>query len=302
MVIRNVGVLGLGNIGSSIAKLLAQSGFIVHGYDPREEARLRLTDDGGESHESAISVVGESEVIITSLPSAVALTQVLEETVTLLAGKVLIETSTLDLQSKMMAYKIVTSAGGQIVDSPLSGTAMQAAKGDVVAYASADEGVIDQVIDVLDGFNRRTYRLGSYGTGSKMKYIANLLVAVHNVSTAEALVLAKRAGLDLDEAIEVIADGAGGSRMLEVRGPMMAAGTYGAPGMNVGVFMKDIAVISSYARDLGVPTPLLSASTPIYAAAVAHGWSNSDTASVYAILSDMANLKRDKLPEEKGSS
>lgn len=297
---RKVGVLGLGNIGSSVAMLLVKSGFEVSGFDPRCEARDQLVKDGGVPHLSAAGVARDSEVVITSLPSANSLHQVLDETLEFLTGKVLIETSTLDLKSKDAAYERVTGAGGQIVDSPLSGTAMQALKGDVVAYASADEGVIDRVTDVLNGFNRKTYRLGAYGTGSKMKYIANLLVAVHNVATAEALVLAKRAGLDLDEAIKIVADGAGGSRMLEVRGPMMAGDLYGEPGMNVGVFMKDIAVIGDYARDLGVPTPLLSASTPIYAAALAHGWENSDTSSVFAILSDMANLNRTRVPQEEG--
>jgi 3-hydroxyisobutyrate dehydrogenase-like beta-hydroxyacid dehydrogenase len=157
---------------------------------------------------------------------------------------------------------------------------------------------VDSVQDVLDGFNRKTYDLGEYGTGTKMKIIANLLVAIHNVSTAEAMVLAEKSGLDLNKVIEVVADGAGGSRMLEVRGPMMAGGTYGEQGMNVGVFMKDIAIIGDYARELGVAIPLLNSSVPIYTSALSHGWGMSDTASVYAILADMANLDRKPTKEE----
>jgi L-threonate 2-dehydrogenase len=297
--VRTVGVIGLGNIGASIAMHLVRNGFTVVGYDVRAEANAQLATDGGTALGSPAEVAAQAEVVISSLPSVAALDAVLEEIRPHIGGKVFIETSTLPLETKAAAYEVVVAAGGQIVDCPLSGTAMQAKKGDVVAYASADEGVVASVQDVLDGFNRKTYDLGPYGTGSKMKFIANLLVAVHNVSTAEALVLAKKAGLDLNQAVDILADGAGGSRMLEVRGPMMANDSYGEPGMNVGVFMKDVAIITDYARSLGAPTPLLNATAPIYTSANAHGWGGSDTASVYAVLADMANLDRKKTSQEE---
>lgn len=280
---------------------LANKGFKVIGFDVRAEANEQLVVDGGTPAASAAAVAEQAEVLISSLPSVAALDAVLAEIEPHVSGKVFIETSTLPLEVKLAAKERVLAAGGQMVDSPLSGTAMQAKKGDVVAYASADPGVVASVQDVLDGFNRKTYDLGEYGTGSKMKIIANLLVAIHNVSTAEALVLAKKAGLDLNQAVDVLADGAGGSRMLEVRGPMMANDGYGQPGMNVGVFMKDIAIISDYARSIGAPIPLLNSATPIYTSALAHGWGGSDTASVFAILADMANLGRTPVAEEGNS-
>jgi 3-hydroxyisobutyrate dehydrogenase-like beta-hydroxyacid dehydrogenase len=280
---------------------LANKGFKVVGFDVRAEANQQLVADGGTPAASAAAVAEQAEVLISSLPSVAALDAVLAEIEPHVSGKVFIETSTLPLEVKLAAKERVLAAGGQMVDSPLSGTAMQAKKGDVVAYASADPGVVASVQDVLDGFNRKTYDLGEFGTGSKMKIIANLLVAIHNVSTAEALVLAKKAGLDLNLAVDVLADGAGGSRMLEVRGPMMANDGYGQPGMNVGVFMKDIAIISDYARSIGAPIPLLNSATPIYTSALAHGWGGSDTASVFAILADMANLGRTPVAEEGNS-
>lgn len=278
---------------------LVKNGFVVVGFDVRPEPNQQLAADGGMALGSPAEVAAKADVLISSLPSPYALTSVLSEIAPHVKGKVLIETSTLGLDDKEAAHTAMKAAGGQIVDCPLSGTAMQAKKGDVVAYASADEGVVASIQDVLDGFNRKTYDLGAYGMGSKMKYIANLLVAVNNVATAEALVLAQKAGLDLDKTIEVVSDGAGGSRMLEVRGPMMANGTYGEPGMNVGVFMKDVALIGDYARKLGAPIPVLNSTTPIYTSALAHGWGDSDTSSVYAVLADMANIDRKKTPQER---
>jgi L-threonate 2-dehydrogenase len=286
-----VGVIGLGNIGSSIAMHLVGNGFEVVGYDVRPEANEELEGCGGRPAQGAAEVAERCDVIITSLPSAAALEQVIAEIREHLAGKVLVETSTLSLEAKSRAYDETVAAGGQIVDCPLSGTAMQARQGDVIAYVSADEGLAERIQPVLDGFTRATYQLGAYGTATKMKLIANLLVAVHNVAAAEALVLAQKAGLDLETAVAVIGDGAGSSRMLQVRGPMMADGTWDQPGMNVGVFVKDIAIITALAQELESPTPLLASSAPIYAAAMAQGWSGSDTASVYAVLAGMANVE-----------
>jgi 3-hydroxyisobutyrate dehydrogenase len=235
---------------------------------------------------------------VTSLPSEAALDAVLDDVLPHLSGKVLIETSTFSLDAKLAAHERVVAAGGQIVDCPLSGTAMQAREGDVIAYTSGDEGVVAGVQAVIDGFTRASYELGAFGTATKMKIVANLLVAVHNVATAEALVLAQKAGLDLERAVEVLGDGAGSSRMFQVRGPMMAGGTYDEPGMNVGVFVKDVAIITAFAQQLGSPTPLLASSAPVYASAMAHGWAGSDTASVYAVLAGMANIEPTRLRKE----
>jgi L-threonate 2-dehydrogenase len=123
--------------------------------------------------------------------------------------------------------------------------------------------------------------------------VANLLVAVHNVATAEALVLAMKAGLDPAMVVEVVGAGAGSSRILQLRGPMMAAGTYSPPTMKVDVFDKDLQIIDAFARQLACPTPLLDAAAPIYAAAAAMGHGSDDTAAVCAVLERLADYRRE---------
>ena len=108
----------------------------------------------------------------------------------------------------------------------MSGTGAQAAVKDLVVYASGDTGAIRRLEPMFLGFARKVYDLGAYGNGSKMKFIANHLVAIHNVATAEAMVLAMKAGLDPHQTVEVIRSGAGTSRIFELRAPMMAANTY----------------------------------------------------------------------------
>ena len=133
-----------------------------------------------------------------------------------------------------------------------------------------------------------------FGNGSKMKFVANLLVAIHNVSTAEALVLGIKAGLKPEDIFKVITDGAGNSRMFEIRGPMMVAGDYGDATMKNSVWQKDMQIIADFARSRDCPTPLFSATEPLYKAAMEQGRGTQDTASICAVLEAMAGL-----PERK---
>ncbi len=125
-----------------------------------------------------------------------------------------------------------------------------------------------------------------------MKYVANLLVAIHNVAAAEAFILGMKAGLDAATIYKVIGDGAGSSRMFQVRGPQMVAGRYDEATMKVEVWQKDMKIIGEYATQLGAPTPLFNASAALYTAAMAQGFEKQDTASVCAVLESMARVRR----------
>jgi 3-hydroxyisobutyrate dehydrogenase-like beta-hydroxyacid dehydrogenase len=117
-------------------------------------------------------------------------------------------------------------------------------------------------------------------------------VAIHNVAAAEAFILGMKAGLDAQTIYKVIADGAGSSRMFQVRGPQMVAGRYDEATMKVEVWQKDMKIIGDYATRLGVPTPLFNASAALYTAAMAQGFEKQDTASVCAVLESMARVRR----------
>jgi 3-hydroxyisobutyrate dehydrogenase-like beta-hydroxyacid dehydrogenase len=179
-----------------------------------------------------------------------------------------------------------------MLDCPISGTGAQAKRRDVVVYASGDAKAIKRLRPLFAGFARATHDLGAFGNGSRMKFVANLLVAIHNVASAEAMVLGMKAGLDPQLVYDMVASGAGNSRIFELRGPMMVRNRYDEPTMKVAVWQKDMAVIDAFAKLLGSPTPLFAASRPIYAAALAAGHAAHDTASVCAVLEAKAGLKR----------
>jgi putative dehydrogenase len=288
-----VGVVGLGIMGSAMSANLVRAGFIVRGYDVLARRRAELKRAGGQPVRSIRDLARQAPIVITSLPSTQALLEVSAELVAVgNAGQIVIETSTLPIAAKEEACKLLAQRSVTLLDCPLSGTGAQAKVKDLAVYASGPRSAYRRCVPVFGGFARTHYFLGAFGTGSKMKFLANLLVAIHNVSTAEAMVLGMKAGLDLDVAVKVLGDGAGSSRMLQVRGPMMARGDYSSAAMKVAVWQKDMRIIGEFARSLDCPTPLFAATTAIYNAAMAQGFGESDTASVCAVLERMAKARR----------
>jgi 3-hydroxyisobutyrate dehydrogenase-like beta-hydroxyacid dehydrogenase len=231
-------------------------------------------------------------VIITSLPSAHALADVAAELAkSAKRGTVVVETSTLPIEVKTAARDALAKRGVILLDCPLSGTGAQARTGDLVVYGSGKHAAFKKAVPVLNGFSRGHYYVGKFGNGSKMKFAANLLVAIHNVSAAEAVVLARRSGLDAALAVKVLGDGAGSSRMLQVRGPMMARRAYTPATMSNKLWQKDMKIIGEFVRRLRSPAPLFSATKAIYKAALAQGRARQDTAAVCAVL-ERAGRKR----------
>jgi 3-hydroxyisobutyrate dehydrogenase-like beta-hydroxyacid dehydrogenase len=183
-----------------------------------------------------------------------------------------------------------------LLDCPLSGTGAQARAKDLLIYVSGERAAYKKIAPVLPGFTSANFYVGPFGSGSKMKFVANLLVAIHNVAAAEAMVLGMKAGLDPAMILKVVAGGAGGSRMFQVRGPMMVKGDYSEATMRNEVWQKDMTIIGDFARSLDCPTPLFAASAPIYNAAMAMGLGKEDTGAVCAVLEAMAgNPRRRKI-------
>ena len=295
--LQQVGLLGLGIMGSAMAGNLLKAGFTVHGFDPSAKARQQLTRLGGNACQDAEALVRSVQVVITSLPSAAAL-MACADTLARAGrkGLLVVETSTLDIQDKLQARDVMAKHGVVLLDCPLSGTGAQAKRKDLTVYASGASASIRRLKPVFEGFSKAHFDLGEFGNGMKMKLMANLLVAIHNVSTAEALLLGQRWGISPRKAVEVLSDGAGGSRMLQVRGPMMEEEGWTEATMKISVWQKDMKLISQALTDAQVPAPLFSATVPIYNAAMGMGHAENDTAAVFDVLSRMSCV-----PEKQAS-
>jgi L-threonate 2-dehydrogenase len=286
-----VGVVGLGVMGSAMSVNLMAAGFTVVGFDLAPERRAAHAAAGGEVADSPSRVAESVDAVVLSLPSVAALEAVVSGAGGLSsrgAGElVVVETSTLPLEAKFSARDSLAPLGIEVLDCPLSGTGAQARVKDVIVYVSGDEVAANRVGPVMDGLARRHFYTGEFGNGSKLKYIANLLVTIHNVSTAEAFLLAKRAGIDPRMMLEVVGDGAGSSRMFQVRGPLMAENDYDDPTMRVDLFQKDIEIIRRFAQGVHSPTPLFTLSAQLYEAAMAQGRAAQDPACVLAVLEQL---------------
>lgn len=292
-----VGMVGLGIMGSAMATHLAKSGRAVHGADVSVAARKRMARVLSSVDEGIAQCLDRCECVITSLPSVAALNNVVDQVLAWRKGHsgalTIAETSTLPYADKAAALKRLAAAGVTMLDCPLSGTGAQAKKKDLAVYASGDKKFIAKLKPIFLDCTRVVYDVGAFGNGTHMKLVANLLVALHNVSSAEALLFGKRLGLDEMQMVNVLSDGAGGSRMLEVRGPVMAKRQWAEAAMKVEVWQKDMQIISQALKDARVPAPLFAASVPIYVAAMAQGHALHDTASVYAVIERMAGGQQD---------
>ena len=289
-----VGIVGLGIMGGAFAKHLRAARFPVVGYDVAGARLTALRKLGGIAAGSPAAVASAARVLITSLPSVAAFEAALFGPEGIAAGArrgtIVIEASTLPIDVKERARKRFAKTGVILLDCPISGTGAQAAVKDIVIYASGDRAACARCKPVFAGFARNSYYCGAFGTGSKLKFVANLLVTIHNLSAAEAFVLAERAGVDRELMYRVIKDGAGTSRMFEVRGPLMIKRRYLPATMTTELYQKDISIIRAFAVSLHCPTPLFTLSKRYYNAAMVSGHAKEDTAVIHAVLRQLAGL------------
>ncbi len=292
----SVGVVGLGIMGGSFARNLLKAGWRVVGYDVSADRRKELAKAGVEIAEDTRALAAAVPVIFTSLPKPEALIATAKEiNAAKMPRRIIVECSTFTIEDKEAAETILRRGSHTMLDCPVSGTGSQAATGDLVIYASGDSKAIGKIKPMFAGFSRKTYDVGPFGNGSKMKYVANLLVAINNVASAEAMVLGMKAGLDPKTIFEMISNGAGNSRVFELRAPMMVKNDYHSTvTMKCSVWQKDMDVIGSFAKSIGVPTPLFTATEAVYDAALDSGHGEHDTAAVCAVLEAQAKVKRGK--------
>jgi putative dehydrogenase len=288
--IKSIGIIGLGIMGGAIARNLIAAGFRVGAFDIDKGRAAAAAASGVALRGSASEAADGADLVLTSLPSIAAL----DETAEALAAKprpglILAEISTLPIEAKERARDRL-AAGIVMLDCPLSGTGAQAVTGDLALYGSGDEAAFARCREAFAGFARVSHYLGAFGNSSRMKFVANLLVAVHNAAAAEAIVLGTKAGLDPERILEVISSGAGNSRIFELRGPMMAKGVYTPPTATMHVLQKDSAIIAEFAHALGVATPMLDAAAPLYDEAEAQGYAEEDVGAVHAVLARRAGL------------
>jgi L-threonate 2-dehydrogenase len=272
---RTVGIVGLGIMGGAMARALRAAGYAVHGYDP-------VTAPGS----STTAVAERVGSLITSLPSAASLHDAVEKICAARRRpRVLIEMSTLPLADKERARRNLAKVGTVALDCPVSGTAVRLKERTWTIFASGDKRAFARARPVLRVFADNIPYVGAYGNGTRMKFVANHLVAILNVASAEAIGFGRRMGLKPREILDIFGPSpVVGTGVLRLRGGLMVKRRYKPPTMKVAVWQKDMAIIGAMARKVDARTPLFDACGPVFAAALRQGYGDSDTASVYEVL------------------
>jgi 3-hydroxyisobutyrate dehydrogenase len=289
---QKVGLIGLGAIGLPLAVNLIGKGFEVRGY--RRGAMDGFRAIGGIPAASPKDVARECDVVLTVLPSYADIEQVLSGPDGVLAAKranlVLVELSTLALGDKERLRAAVEATGGKMLDSPLSGVPRMVQQRAAVIFASGDQAAYERCKPVFDGMSDKAFYLGAFGVGSKMKFVANALVAIHILAAAEAMALGAKAGLDPELMVKLLSPSAGTSLQFQVRAPMMAQRKYDPVLAPNSVMGKDLPTIVAFAEELGCPAPLTHTAWDYFRRAQSGEMRDTDVASIYDIVARECGL------------
>ncbi|HEY2995303.1 MAG TPA: NAD(P)-dependent oxidoreductase [Methylomirabilota bacterium] len=284
-----VGIVGVGLLGDAIASRLRAAGHAVVGYDVVTASMDRLAALGGTPAKSAGDVARASEVVCTILPSLATVEEAILGPRGIVAagkpGQPILQMSTISPSLTERLARETAARGGVFLDCPISGTSGMVAQGSGVIFVGGDAGAYERWKPLLESILPRAVHVGRAGQAMVLKLVANLLVALNSAAAAEAINLARASGLDPQIVLDVLAGGSGAatSRMLEVRGPLMARGEFPAQ-MKLDLFMKDLHLIQDTGKTAGAPLPLTDVAERLYAAAQAAGHGSDDLAVVITEL------------------
>ncbi len=282
-----VGIVGLGLLGSAVACRLRAAGHAVVGYDVVPERVQALVAIGGRAAPSAEAVARGSEAVCVVLPSLASVEEVVLGPRGLAAsghaGQTVIQMSTISPSLTERLAREVSVKGLAFLDCPISGTSAMVGRGEGIIFVGGERSAFDRWRPLLESVLPRAVYIGRAGQAMALKLVANLLIALHSAAAAEALLMAKRAGLDLGLVLDVLTQSAATSRMLEVRGPLMAKQEF-PPQMKLDLFMKDLHLIHEAAASVGASLPLTDVAERLYAAAMDAGHAGEDLAVVITAL------------------
>lgn len=287
-----VGVIGLGKMGLPIARNLMERGFAVTGY--RRSGSAELTEAGGTMAGSAAEVAAEAAIILSIVPTAEDVEEIIEgphgTLSTLKHGTIHIEMSTIDVDRKARLRGKVRAKGGDLLDCPISGSPGMVAPRLATTFASGDQTSVNKISAVLDAISGPWVYTGEFGTGARMKYVANLLLAVHTVAAAEAMALARRSGLDLELVQKTLDNSIASSAIWKQRGPLMAERAWSAAPGPIRTLHPILEQIEDHATKTGLDASVFKAAKEVFDKALADGRGDLDIACVHDQVSGVSAL------------
>ncbi|MFZ9551830.1 MAG: L-threonate dehydrogenase [Hylemonella sp.] len=283
-----VGLIGLGAMGSGMAKSLRRAGHAVHVYDLRREAAQAFAAEGGVACTSPAELAGACQVVISVVVNAAQTEALLFGEAGCAAhmqpGSVFVMCSTVDPNWSVALEARLQAMGLHYLDAPISGGAAKAASGQMTMMTAGRAEAYALADPFLNAMSAKVYKLGDRaGAGSKVKIINQLLAGVHIAAAAEAMALGLREGVDAEALYEVITHSAGNSWMFENRMAHVLEGDY-TPLSAVDIFVKDLGLVLDMARASKFPLPMSSTAHQMFMQASSAGFAKEDDSAVIKIF------------------
>ena len=251
-----IGFIGLGNVGSKLSGSLLRNGFDVFVYDLNSQLTAEFAKKGAKIGENPAHLMSVCDFVITCLPSPAASNLVMQTMLPFVKeGKTWLEMSTTDdAEVKRLGAEVI-SRGGKAVDCPVSGGCHRADTGNISIFAGCDRATFDMILPLLTTMGRRVLHTGELGSASILKVITNFLATANLVSCAEALTVAKAAGLELENAYEAIRISSGNSFVHETESQVILNGSRDIS-FTMDLVAKDIGLFQAVADRANVPLDL----------------------------------------------
>ncbi|THD84454.1 NAD(P)-dependent oxidoreductase [Aliigemmobacter aestuarii] len=281
------GYIGLGNLGGHVAASLIRAGFDVTVYDRNPALADRHREMGAKVAGSAAELAAAVDHVFTCLPSPAVSEAVLAQILPQMKpGATWIENSTLGRDDIIRLGTLASEQGVRLLECPVTGGVHLAARGEITVLAGGDKDLFEMHLPALKVIGNRHFHMGPLGSAAVIKVITNMLAFIHLKACGEALMLAKRGGLDLGQAWHAIAASSGTSFVHETEGALILNGSYDIA-FSVDLALKDLGFAMGFGREFGVPLDLAAATEQTYVAARAAYGGEAQSPMIAKLLEDM---------------
>ncbi len=281
------GYIGLGNLGANCAACLLKAGFGVVVYDLNRALAERLVAQGATLAASAEDLAAQVDHVITCLPSPAVSERVLRNILPHMnKGSSWVEMSTLGRDEVLKLAEVAAVAGVRMLELPVTGGVHLAAQGKITMLPGGDADLVELHRPAMQAMGDRIFHMGPLGSSSIIKVITNMLAFIHLKACGEALMLAKRGGLDLGQAWHAIAASSGNSFVHETEGALILNGSYDIA-FSIDLALKDLGFALEFGREFGVPLDLASATNQTYVAAKAAYGGAAQSPMIAKLLEDL---------------
>jgi 3-hydroxyisobutyrate dehydrogenase len=281
------GYIGLGNLGAACAGCLLKAGFKVTVYDLNASLAAPLVAQGASLATSVEGVAASAAHVITCLPSPAVSEKVLRHILPhMREGASWVEMSTLGRDEVLRLAKVAAEGGVRMMELPVTGGVHLAHQGKITMLAGGDDDLFDLHHGAMQAMGDKIFHMGPLGSASIIKVITNMLAFIHLKATSEALMLAKRGGLDLAQAWHAIKASSGNSFVHETEGALILNGSYDIA-FNVDLALKDLGFALGFGREFGVPLDLASMTNQTYIAAKAAYGGEAQSPMIAKLLEDL---------------